>query len=436
MADIRPFKGLRYNPSLDSSLGDLLCPPYDVISNELQDQLYKLSPHNAIRLEFGKISNADSDQDNRYTRASSLLDEWIENGVLLQESYDSFYLIQEIFVNQEESITRLSLLATVKLEEFSERVVLPHEETSTGPKLDRMELLSTTKTNLSPIMSIYRDNSGAIRGIMEKTLQSSPMSQANYQGTNISVWEISDRSDTDTIINSFQDAPVYLADGHHRYETALSYKAARHKDHIPEKDSDKNIEPFNFVMMSLIEIDDPGLLVLPYHRALRGMTDNHMEVIMTLLYENFDLTAKIEIGRNKNSMELIQHQLEQLPADSPAICLLESSTKTAHIMTLKPYLVDESPLSRCTTQVLGKRILEPVFETQQKAVENQILHFTHNAEEVEDLLLTSDYQLGFILPQLTLDLFEEVVLAGFRMPLKSTYFIPKLPSGLVMNKLG
>ena len=135
-------------------------------------------------------------------------------------------------------------------------------------------------------------------------------------------------------------------------------------------------------------------------------------------------------------MELIQHQLEQLPADSPAICLLESSTKTAHIMTLKPYLVDESPLSRCTTQVLGKRILEPVFETQQKAVENQILHFTHNAEEVEDLLLTSDYQLGFILPQLTLDLFEEVVLAGFRMPLKSTYFIPKLPSGLVMNKLG
>ena len=160
MADIQPFRGLRYSLGPNADLSQLLCPPYDVISPELQLELHQSSPHNAVRLEFGMDLPADSAIDNRYTRAARLLEEWSSSGTLLIEEEPAFYLLQEDFSQQGHSMTRRSILAAVRLEEFARKIVLPHEETSQGPKKDRMELLTATGANLSPLMSIYRDHSG------------------------------------------------------------------------------------------------------------------------------------------------------------------------------------------------------------------------------------------------------------------------------------
>ena len=156
MADIQPFRGLRYSLGPGEVLGQLLCPPYDIISPEQQVELHQRSPYNAVRLELGMDLPTDSADVNRYTRAAQLLEEWLRQGTLLTEKDAAFYLLQEEFLYKGRSMIRRSVLARVRLEEFSRGVILPHEETSQGPKRDRMELLTATGANLSPIMAIYR----------------------------------------------------------------------------------------------------------------------------------------------------------------------------------------------------------------------------------------------------------------------------------------
>jgi uncharacterized protein (DUF1015 family) len=432
MSDIQTFRGLRYSLGQDTDLDELLCPPYDIIPPDLQTQLYQRSPYNAVRLELGMELPTDSTKDNRYTRAARLLEEWLSQGTLLTEEEAAFYLLQEEFSHRGRSMTRCSILAAVRLEEFSRGVILPHEETSQGPKRDRMELLAATRANLSPILSIYRDSSGRVRELLERVSAGPPLAHADYDDTHIKLWAITDKAATQTVTESLKDAPVYLADGHHRYETALQYRNIQKADGNQSDDAGHN-----FVMMSLIEIQDPGLLVLPYHRAIRGLSRGEMERMMTLINESFNIqTLDVRLDGTEAAISHLEELLERATENQVALGLLETHEGKVSLLTLRnPPGASSPPLKRCATQVLGKSILEPVLETQQQAVERGALHFTHDSKEVRHLLMEGDYQLGFLLPPLSLDLFEEVVLSGERMPLKSTYFSPKLPTGLVINRL-
>lgn len=433
MADIQPFKGLRYSLGPNADLSQLLCPPYDVISPELQLELHQRSPYNAVRLEFGMDIPADSASDNRYTRAARLLEEWSSSGTLLTEKEPAFYLLQEDFSQQGHSMTRRSILAAVRLEEFARKIVLPHEETSQGPKKDRMELLAATGANLSPLMSIYRDPSGQVRAIIDRVAAGPPLVSADYDDSHIQLWAIADKTTVQTISESLKDAPVYLADGHHRYETALQYRDTQRAGGRQGEDAGHN-----FVMMSLIEIQDKGLLVLPYHRAIRGLPQVELDQMLALLKETFDIQPlDVRLDDTGAAVTHLEEILEKVAVDRVVIGLLNASEGTASLLTLRnPPDASSPPLQRCATQVFGRSILEPVLGTQQAAVERGLLHFTHDSKEVHHLLMNDDYQLGFVLPPLSLDLFEEVVLSGERMPLKSTYFSPKLPTGLVINRLG
>ena len=432
MTDIQPFRGIRYSLGQDKDLDDLLCPPYDVISPDLQMQLHQRSPYNAVRLELGMDLPTDSTNDNRYTRAAQLLEEWLSQGTLLAEDEAVFYLLQEEFSHQGRSMTRRSILAAVRLEELSRGVVLPHEETSQGPKRDRMELLTATRANLSPIMSIYRDPSGRVLALIDRVASGPPLAHADYDDTHIQLWAITDKTATQTVTESLKDAPVYLADGHHRYETALQYRDNQRADGNRSEGAGNN-----FVMMSLIEIQDPGLLVLPYHRVIRGLSPGEMERMMALINETFNIqTLDIRLDGTEAAISRLEELLERAAVNQVALGLLEAHEGRVSLLTLRnPPGASSPPLERCAIQVLGKSVLDPVLETQQGAVERGALHFTHDSKEVHHLLMNQDYQLGFVLPPLSLDLFEEVVLSGERMPLKSTYFSPKLPTGLVINRL-
>ncbi|MQF48857.1 DUF1015 domain-containing protein [SAR202 cluster bacterium AC-647-N09_OGT_505m] len=432
MADIQPFRGLRYSLAPGEDLGQLLCPPYDIISMEQQAELHQKSPYNAVRLELGMNLPTDSSDVNRYTRAAKLLEEWLSRGTLLTEQDAAFYLLQEDFLHNGRSMTRRSILARVRLEEVSKRIVLPHEETSQGPKRDRMELLTATEANLSPVMAIYRDSSGLVSALIDRVTSGPPLARAAYDDTRIQLWAVADKTTVQTVSESLKDAPIYLADGHHRYETALNYRDIQRSVGNHEEDS-----AHNFVLMSLIEIQDSGLLVLPYHRAIKGLSTAELEQMLGLIQETFHLrplNARFDVP--EDAISTLEEQLEMVAMNQVAIGLLEAREGRVSLLTLRePLGFPSSPLERCATQVFGRRVLEPILGTQQGAVERGILHFTHDSGEVYHLVRNGDYQLGFVLPSMSLDLFEEVVLSGERLPLKSTYFSPKLPTGLVINRL-
>jgi uncharacterized protein (DUF1015 family) len=258
------------------------------------------------------------------------------------------------------------------------------------------------------------------------------MARANYDDTSIQLWAIIDMTMTQTVKESLKDAPIYLADGHHRYETALQYRDIQ-SDSGNQSEGAGN----NFILMSLLEIQDPGLLVLPYHRAIRGLSAGEMDRMLAQINEVFDTqTLDARLDSSEDAVSCLQELLEKTAVTQVALGLLEAEEGRVSILTLRnPPGASSPPLERCATQVLGKSVLEPVLNTQQEAVESGLLSFTHDSQEVHRLLMDNDYQLGFVLPPLSLDLFEEVVLSGERMPLKSTYFSPKLPTGLVINRL-
>lgn len=431
MADLRPFKGLRYKLETGQDLGALLCPPYDVISTDLQETLLQQAQHNAVRLELSKELPTDSGVVNRYTRAAGLLQEWLSEGVLLPERAEAFYLLKEEYPHLGRMRTRCSVVARVRLEELSKGVVMPHEETSAGPKRDRFELLTATGANLSSVMGIYRDPSGRVAALTRRVTEAPSTADAEYDGTRIRMWVVSDRGAIQTVSDSLRDAPIYLADGHHRYETALRYRDIRRSESKAQGETGSD-----FVMMSLVEIGDPGLLVLPYHRALGGLSPEDLERVKALVRESFDVQPLEGVsGDQLGTVVRLEQRLEELSGGGVVLGLMERGNAAASLLTLKASSGSSSPLERCATWVLDRKVLEPVLGTQQEAVERGLLSYTHDSAEVVTRMNSGEGQLGLLLPPMALDLFEEVVLSGERMPIKSTYFSPKLPTGLVINRL-
>ena len=426
MAEVRPFRGIRYDSAVD--LGEVLCPPYDVISTAQQRELHEKNHFNAIRLEFGVEAPTDTETDNRYTRAAYTLEEWIKDGVLTVEENECYYILEEGFHHLGAARNRTSLVARVKVEEFHKRVVLPHEETSSAPKKDRMQILQATQANLSPIMSIYRDGQGVVGRIIKEKKQSSPVVDVEYQEINIKLWVISDKSQTEEISKSFVHTPIYLADGHHRYETALKYSQEAQATEGAHK----------FVMMSLLEIDDPGLLVLPYHRMLRDIADKE-EALLNSIKENFVLMEDKRVNNKQEQIEELGMMLERSLASNSAelrfSVIYENGSRIATFSMGENLDDSVNSLEKCPTWILEQKVLRPLMGPLEIIVDKGQLHFSHDATEVLAEVSSGQYSIGLLLPPMPLKLFEEVVFSGQRMPIKSTYFSPKLPTGVVINQL-
>ena len=424
MADVRPFRGLRYNQPMAGDLSNIVSPPFDTISPQFQSSLHQRSPYNVVRMELGESFPTDTPKDNRYTRTAALFDKWRHEGVLVREEAASYYLVRHSFLFRGRERARTELMAVVRLEPYENRVVLPHEYSRDADKRDRFALMEACHANISPIMCLYRDQARALEGIFMGAMDSPPLldfTDAGDQG--YQMWRIGDPATAGRIRAILDSKPIYIADGHHRYETALTYRETR----VGGGAESPGDQASNFVMMGLIDVDDPGLLVLPYHRVLGGLSADDLRRVREGLAALFDGTpVSVDVGG------LLQ-EVEERGREVPVVGLLDPEGDGLQLLGLRQG-IDPGQwglLGGSEAWILEQHVLRPVLGDSLE----QCVSYAHEGDEAAELVGSGRYQMGFFLKPFPLDLFQAVVNSGQRLPPKSTFFYPKLATGLAINPL-
>lgn len=415
MVDFRPFNGVRYDESA-GSLANLICPPYDVISPEQENELLRSNRNNMVRLELSElVGEASSD---RYSNAGSAYHRMLEEGVLRQDESQSYYLLRQRFTIGGVSYERLGLLGALALEEFG-RSVLPHEDTASGPKEDRLALMEASSANFSPIMMLYRDPQAQIQKVTTNTIARPADADFVVDGQGYSIWTISDPGLVSIVQDALASQPAFIADGHHRYETALVYNRSH-----PHADT---------VLTCLIAFDDPGLLIRPYYRVVHGLNDRELQAIRDLMATLFapspaDVTSADELDRVVAKIGADQVALGVVEPGRPSVILTPCDNV---VPTAKPGASPEEQARAVEANVLQEMLFKPVLG-------DSFLNYVacvHDPAEAIRMVNDGDGQIAFFIKGVPAPVFEDVVGMGIRLPRKSTYFHPKLPSGLVINPL-
>ena len=423
MAAVSPFRGWRYNQETVGDMASVLCPPYDMINEENQEALKRQNQYNVIHLEAGEGLDWNTSAKEQYSATSNLFDRWRRDGVLQQDESPSYYLMRHSFPLCGKNMVRVGLIASVGLEDYAARQVLPHEFTQAPAIQDRVWLMESLSANISPIMSIYRDADGELDRVYHEIMIGAPEFDATDEsGGATALWRITDPAVQSQIGEFFASRPIYLADGHHRYEAARQYQLDRHAESNAAKAPNL---AHNFVMMTLIAFDDPGLVVLGYHRTLSGVPADKLANIKAKLSELFD--SETLTG---NSDALVE-QVDRLGANQRLLASVDSGG--AAMLTLKESAVEPSWGALATSEawVLEEQVLRP--ELGDATLDH--LDFMHDHEEAVAQAESGELQMVFLLKPFPLDAFESIVGGGQRLPRKSTFFFPKLPTGLVINRL-
>ncbi|MBC7765402.1 MAG: DUF1015 domain-containing protein [Hyphomonadaceae bacterium] len=431
MAQIQPFRGLRFKSDLD--LQKVSTPPYDVISPAEQAAYYDMSPYNVIRLEYGKVLALDNDQQNKYTRAGETLQAWLEEGALVQEQAHTLYLYEQVFCMADGSKkSRKGIVTLVRLEEFSKKVVLPHEETLSKAKTDRFSLMSTTDCNFSQIFSLFVDSERKISTQL-KLIAQKPCDIAftTPEGIEEKLWMITEVSVIKLLQAAFEDKQLFIADGHHRYETALNYRNALREQNPDFKETDL----FNYVMMMLVDMDDEGLVVFPTHRMVKDIADFDAQKIVAGLSESFEVQTLPFINVSdveKTLATLIDQKAFAFYTGKQTYTLLKLKQLDAMNIALPDK--DES-YRNLDVSILHTLILDKHLGIDMANMANQTnLTYTRDPQEAIDGVNSGAFQCAFLLNATKVFEIKDVSLANEKMPQKSTYFYPKLTTGLVMNK--
>ncbi len=424
MAEARPFRGLRY----DSSAGDpalTIAPPYDVISPAEQRALYERSAHNIVRIEYGEQREGDDAADNRYTRAAHDLAEWRGAGVLRLDEIPAIYGYRQEFMWESQHFSRQAWFAAVRLEPWDAGIVKPHEHTLSNPKADRLNLLRATQTQVSPIYCIFRERDGAPSPALEP---GATVTDCDADGQGHVLSAMTDPASIASFGSWIASSDVYIADGHHRYETALAYR-----DEVrASRDTWTGEEPENFVLMALTHAGDPGLLVLPTHRIVRPPT--------------WPADARARIERHFRIEEIAaaeaQRRLAGTPIDGTAFAVAGLEPGRVHLLTMTDRAGVEATMpaaqpdawKRLDVSVLQHGILRDVFGIDDAALAaGAAVTYTQDADAT--MAAATEGTMAFLLRATPVAQVLAVADAGGRMPQKSTYFYPKLPTGLVMHAM-
>lgn len=433
MAHIIPFRGLRYNKN--ENLTAVTTPPYDIISPKEQESFYEQSEHNVIRLELGKEYDSDTTNNNRYTRSAATLNDWIDKQVLCFEDKPAVYLYEEIFsLPGGETKSFKGFITLVELEEFSKKIVLPHEETLSKAKTDRFNLMDATHANFSQIYCLYMDSQKVLTKLIDEiSSKQADVSFTASDGIRHKLWIVTDEATVSAIQTGFADKQLFIADGHHRYETALNYRNKMREEHPDYQKEDL----FNYVMMMLVEMDDPGLVVLPTHRMVKNLEHFDENEVLKKLAGTF-AAEKIAVKNDaakEMEVALAAHTEEKVFAfytGKDYFYLLTLTDKNA----MKTHIADKSDAwLGLDVAVLHTLILGDVFGIDMENMANQKnLVYTRYAKEAAEGAASGEYQCCFLLNATKVREIKDVSLANEKMPQKSTYFYPKLITGLVMNK--
>lgn len=435
MADVRPFRGIRYNESLGVDVSTLICPPYDIITPQQQQELYLKSEYNFVRLESGRELPQDTTRDNKYIRSSFTLDEWLKQGILKVDKIPAFYLHDHHFIHQGKKYKRRSIIVRVRLEGWDKMVIRPHEGTLTEPKVDRLSLLWALQANTSPILAMYEDYEQQISSLLVDQEQTKPLISIKVaDGEGHRVWAITDISIINQISNNLAKQPLYIADGHHRYESALAYRLERQ---VYSRSVSRE-EAFDFVMMTLVAFSDPGLVVLAPHRLVRGILKPTLDELKNKLAVFF------QVEKLPLSIPDIWKQVDILFAEEKGVKIIVFGLDTENLFILN--LHDLATLSQMMpyfhsdlyqsldVSVVDHIILEN-FLALNSDKEKTSLAYSYDMIDAVKRILDQEYQLALLLSPVEPGTIKAIADAGDKMPRKSTYFYPKSPSGLVFNRL-
>jgi uncharacterized protein (DUF1015 family) len=433
MADLHAFRAFRYDLGRVGNLSDVIAPPYDVIDAALQQRLYERSPWNVIRLILNQESPSDSETDNRYTRAAACLREWQAEDILVQDSARNLYVYHQEYEVEGRRYLRRGFLARVRLEPFGTGRIYPHEETLAGPKADRLKLFRATTMNLSPIFGLYPDPTNEVLDRLEAAIGRSPPLQAtDHLGTVSKLWPVHDQAAVSAVTGLLGPKPVFIADGHHRYETGLKYLE---ECRAAGQALDPEAAP-NFILMMLVGMSDPGLLILPTHRLLSGLPGMTADRLSSLLGSHFALER---VGSGPEAAARAWEQVETLGGQEMLALgtVADGVWQTARLSqpgAMARLAGNHSPawqgLAVSMLHVLVvDHLLVPGLGTR------PTFQYVHLLTEVQSATRARSCDVAVLVPPATMTQVEQIAGNLEKMPPKSTYFYPKLLSGLVFNSL-
>lgn len=428
MAKIVPFCGVRYNAQKVGDIGAVIAPPYDVIKTEEQIALENSHPNNIVRLILNRPNENDTETDNPYARSAALLSNWRAEGVFIRDASPCYYLYAQTFTTPDGTrYTRRALIALGQLEAFGTGVVFPHEKTLAAPKVDRLNLMRACHANLSPIFVLYPDAEGDIQEAVSRfTSANAPIVDAAERfGSTHQLWRIDIPEINREIQTLFLTKSLVIADGHHRYETALAFR-----DEIRAQSAQwTDEESYNYVMMNLVQMESPGLAVLAIHRQLSGLRPDKLSDAMRQLPKSFDVTTY------KNVNDLLIN-LQGYAGKRPAFGLY-SGGEEYHLLVPR---IDENTVHavyECLdVTLLHTRVIQPLFGIDTTIPEHQKqVSYTVHTDEAVAYVNAGAGRVALLMNPTPVSDVREVAMGGETMPQKSTYFYPKMATGLVLNLL-
>lgn len=435
MAHIIPFSAMRFDKNTVCDLSAVTAPPYDDISAEQQSRLYDRHPFNVIRLELGTQIEDDDEYSNRYIRSRNILNEWFESGILGCFDEPSIYVYgQEFTLKNGRTLFCKGVMCLVKLEDFENGVILPHEDIMQRERNDRYNLIDATGANFSAVYALYNDSDSTVTDAVNSVTVSTPPETEFVAGdARQRLWKITDDETVSKIQNAFEDKTLFIADGHHRYAAALSYRNMM-RDKNPYHTGN---EPYNYIMMFLCDIHDPGLVVFPTHRLVKNVLEYDENDVIARLKEDF-FVEKIPLS--KEAGEEIEIHLSQNTGKK--IFAMYTGKEYYYSLILKDLETakaahpDKSDAYACLdVTVLHSLVLEKIFNIDKESMQaGRSLVYTRDFGEAGEMAKSPSVWCAFFLNPTKIEEICDIALAHETVPPKTTYFYPKIITGLIMNK--
>jgi uncharacterized protein (DUF1015 family) len=439
MAVVVPFRGVLYNNDIIGNLSDVVAPPYDVISPLEQEGFYQQHPNNVIRLILGKPKDGDTGQHDIHSRSAGYFNQWMENKTLIQDPDPAFYLTSVSFEVESQTVTRYGVIGNVRLETFDKGIVLPHERTFSKVKSERLRLMQLCHSNFSPIFGLYADGNGILAQLKKRAdIQSPDMDIIDGKGLRHKLWRIIDPETQSHVSSSLEGQAIYIADGHHRYETALNYRQWV-KENTPNFDEN---HPSNFVMMSLSSLNDPGMVIFPAHRLIKETPVDDIEKLLEKAASYFDI--RIFTGNDDMNSALKEFDRTMASQSGRNVIGLYTQQKSAlFVMVLKEGVMARKyskemheALLDLDVSVLTRLLMMDLLGFDQARLDDATkIGYATTSKAAVTAVQNGEADMAFILNPTKIEQVQRVAQEGLIMPRKSTYFYPKVISGQVFNLL-
>ncbi len=420
MAEIAPLNTLRYDTGVTGPLQAVVSPPYDVIYPDLREQLAAGNKYNVVELDL-----PSGEGDAKYAHAAELLDRWREDGALITEDEPAVWMLRQEYTGPDGAKrTRQGIFCRVRVQEYGPGKIRPHERTHPGPKEDRLKLMHATRANLSPIFSLFSDDSGEFQRALAETADREPIDACDdLDGSHNTLWRVGDAARIEAFTAAVAERELLIADGHHRYETARVYA---------EQVGGEGAH--NYVLMFLCALQDPGMTVFATHRLIANSTTEQREAVSAALRQNFEVT------------EVEPAEVAPADSDDTSICefgYMDAESKRAYRLKLSDQAIADAalaempePYRRLDTAILESLLLKGALGMTDDDISHlNGLWYSSDVAEAREFVTSGRYDMCFFLRPTPIRQIQEIAAAGVNMPPKSTYFYPKIPTGIVFNPL-